>query len=92
MLVYVEYAVIENLIIDYFLLKTSLYFSRASYKWYKILFAVCLGTAFAIVLPLVNINNKIAFFIKILREREKKYEPKNRTAFRPLAYYCKGAF
>ena len=66
MLVYIEYAVIENLIIDYFLLKTSLYFSRANYKWYKILFAVCLGTAFAIVLPLININNKIAFFIKIL--------------------------
>ncbi|MBO4963213.1 MAG: sigma-E processing peptidase SpoIIGA [Clostridia bacterium] len=66
MLVYLEYAIIENLVIDYFLLKVSLFFSGVKTKWYKKVFAVVIGTAFAIVLPLFYINNILAFFIKIL--------------------------
>lgn len=66
MLVYIEYAILQNLIIDYFLIKVSLYLGGVKTKWFKVLFALVLGVGFAIVLPLVYINNKIAFFIKIL--------------------------
>jgi len=66
MFVYVEYAVLDNLIIDYFLIKTSLRFGGVKIKKLKVLFASVIATIFAIVMPMFNVNNILAFFLKIL--------------------------
>ena len=66
MRIYLEYAILDNLVIDYFLLIASLYLTGNKIAKFKILFSAMLGTAVAIALPLITVNAVIGFFVKIL--------------------------
>ncbi len=66
MQIYLEYAVLDNLVIDYFLIKSSLYITGNQIKKFKIFLSAILGTLVAILLPLITLNAIISFFVKIL--------------------------
>ncbi len=66
MQIYLEYAILDNLIIDYFLLKSSLYITGNQIKKFKIFLSATLGMLVAIALPLITLNAVLSFFIKIL--------------------------
>lgn len=66
MQVYLEYAIADNFIIDYFLLLSSLYLTGNKISKFKILFSALIGTAVAIILPLFTLNAIVSFFVKIL--------------------------
>ena len=66
MTVYVEYVVLDNLVIDFLLLILSFRVCRVDINRWKILFGACLGTAFAIVFPLIRINGMLLFLLKIM--------------------------
>lgn len=66
MTVYIEYAFLDNLIIDYTLLKLSLLLSRHKTKFWWLLFCAFLCAIFAIVIPIVNLSTTIKSIIKIL--------------------------
>ena len=66
MTVYIEYAILDNLVIDYLLLKGSARFVRLKYREIFLLLSSAVGTAFAVVLPLFDIADVYAFFLKIL--------------------------
>lgn len=68
--VYIEYAFIDNFIIDFILLKTSLKCAKIKTNFLRILVASIIGSIIAIVLPLFNINDlfvlPIKFFLGLL--------------------------
>lgn len=66
MLVFIEYAIIENFIVDYVLLKYSLSAARIKTSLLRLTLSSLLGTATAIALPLVSVNKTLIFLIKIL--------------------------
>lgn len=66
MSVYIEYAIIDNLIIDYLLLKSTFYIIKQKVKILRIILTAVLGTVTAILLPLTGLNALLNFFIKIL--------------------------
>ncbi len=66
MQIYFEYALLENLLIDYFLIKSSLYITGNQIKKFKIFLSATLGALVAILLPLISVSAVVSFFIKIL--------------------------
>ena len=66
MQVYLEYAVLDNLIIDYFLLLSSMYLVGNKIKKLRIFLSAMLGSLVAIVLPLFTVNAVVSFFVKII--------------------------
>jgi len=66
MAVYIEYVIIDNLVIDFLLLTLSTRVCRVSTNRLKILFGACLGTAFAVAFPLINIHGALLFLLKIM--------------------------
>ena len=66
MQVYLEYAVADNLVIDYFLLLSSLYLTGNKLNKFRIFLSALLGTLVAIILPLFTVNAVVSFFVKIL--------------------------
>lgn len=66
MTVYIEYAFLDNFIIDYTLLKLSLVLSRHKVKFWWLLFCAFLCAVFAIVLPVLNLPILIKSIIKIV--------------------------
>ena len=66
MQVYIEYAIIDNLIINYLLLKTATFSSKVKTKRVYLILSSILGTVVAIVIPLFNLNKVILFIVKII--------------------------
>lgn len=65
MQVYIEYAFIDNFIIDFLLIKISTKCAKIKTSFFKILIASFIGTVIAIALPLFNIDNFFILPIKI---------------------------
>jgi len=66
MQVYIEYAVLDNLIVDFFLLRQAAVLLRIKYKKRFLLLASVIGTMIAVVLPVANLPAVVSFIIKIL--------------------------
>ncbi|MBE5743214.1 MAG: hypothetical protein E7358_00660 [Clostridiales bacterium] len=66
MQVYIEYAFLDNLIINYLLLKTATRCAKIKTRFIFLFLSALVGTVFAIIFPLVRLNNSILFLIKIL--------------------------
>lgn len=64
--VYVEYVIIDNLIINYLLLKVSIYLARIKSSNLKLIISSVVGTAVAVIMPLIKMPNLALIFIKIL--------------------------
>lgn len=65
MVVYIEYAIIDNMVIDFLILKTLFSIMRKPYKKRNLLFASIFGTAFAVFLPLIDFNGFLTVILKI---------------------------
>ncbi len=66
MVVYVEYAFLENFLFDGALLCLSLVASKQRLRWRKILFSALFGAVFALIFPLLLLPNWLGFLLKIL--------------------------
>lgn len=64
--VYIEYVIIDNLVLDYLLLKLTFTASKGCVKKGGFINGAMLGTFFAILMPFINLPNAILFFIKII--------------------------
>ncbi len=65
MTVYIEYAFLENFLLDGVLLWLSLKGTKRVVGWRRLFFAACLGGIFAVVYPLLSLPSALAFFLKI---------------------------
>lgn len=63
--VYIEYVIIDNLIIDYLLLKVSLKLSRTKTSVFRLLSASALGTVVAVIMPLLKLDFAFLAIIKV---------------------------
>ncbi len=63
--VYIEYAILDNLIMDYVLLKETAIILKTKYKKSGLLFASIIGTIGAILMPLLKIKPVYLFLLKI---------------------------
>ncbi len=66
MQVYVEYVILDNLIIDFILLKLSTNSARVKSGFFRILTASIIGVVFAVIMPLLNLKTIYNFIVKIL--------------------------
>jgi len=66
MTIYVEYLVLDNFITSYLSLIVSGYLTKISIKKFNVILASTIFTAFALILPLLNINLFISILTKIL--------------------------
>ena len=62
---YIEYAIIDNLLIDYLLLKESAVVLKLKTRRLFLLLAAAVGTAFAIIFPLIKLHAVVSFVLKI---------------------------
>ena len=65
MTVYIEYALIENFLYDYVLLRLAFFASREKTKWYKAAFSALLGAAFALLCPFIRLPSALFLLLKI---------------------------
>lgn len=66
MTVYIEYVIIDNFIIDYLLLKTSLALSSVKVKRARLFFCALLGAGFSLLLPIISVSVVILALVKVL--------------------------
>ena len=66
MQVYIEYVIIDNLIIDYILLSLSLKASNVKANVFRLILSSIVGTIIAVIIPLINIKESHLFLIKIV--------------------------
>jgi len=66
MTVYIEYVIINNLIIDYLLLKATFVFTGNSYLGRRLFLCAFLGAVISLVYPLVDTNSIILICLKIM--------------------------
>lgn len=66
MTVYIEYVIIDNLIIDYLILKATFSLMKISYRKRRLFLCAFLGALIALVYPLLEINQIILTLVKIL--------------------------
>ncbi len=64
--VYIEYAIIDNFIVDYVLLTETARLLKVPFKKRNLFLASALGTAFAVVTPLLSLPLAVTFVIKVL--------------------------
>ncbi len=64
--VYIEYVVLDNLVINSLILLCVKNTLKLKSRWWRILLSAMLGTAVACVLPLLNLSNFLQIPIKIL--------------------------
>ena len=64
MTVYIEYAFLENFLIDGMLLYLSFRFLKISFKWKNLLFSALFGAVFALVFPLLSLPDILAYLLK----------------------------
>ncbi len=65
MTVYIEYAIIDNYVVDYILLSFSLKAVRTRFSWWQICLASVLGTVFACFMPLLSLPYLVSVILKI---------------------------
>ncbi len=65
MTIYIEYAILDNLIIDILLLKATFFTTKTQIKGLKIFFGAVVGTAFALIFPLFSEQKFISLLAKI---------------------------
>ena len=66
MTVYIEYVIIDNVIIDYLLLKATFVFTGFSFRKCRLFLCAFLGAIISLVFPLVEINGLIHTSLKIM--------------------------
>lgn len=64
--IYIEYAILDNLIVDFFLLKESAVILRIKHRFWQVLLAAVIGTVVAVILPLFTLPGLIVFIIKLI--------------------------
>ena len=64
--VYVEYVIIDNLIIDFLLLKLSTKTAQVRSSLTRLILSSVIGTAVAVIMPLFSINSVLQVIIKLL--------------------------
>ena len=64
--VYIEYVLIDNMVINYLIIVLSLKMLKLEQKVYRILLASAVGTLFAFVMPLINLSGVLLFIFKML--------------------------
>lgn len=64
MTVYIEYAFLENFILDFLLLRLSLYAAKEKPRLFKTLYSACLGALFAVVYPLLHLPSVLRTLLK----------------------------
>ena len=64
MKVYIEYVVLDNLVINFLILLMVSKCLHFKSKWFRLVFASILGTAVAVVLPLINLSQGFSILIK----------------------------
>lgn len=62
---FIEYVIIDNLLIDYLLLKESAVILKVKAKKSTLFLSASIGAAFAVFFPLLNISPIISFILKI---------------------------
>lgn len=65
MVVYVEYALAENFLLDGLLLYLAFRAAKVKFKWKKLFFAAFLGALFALVFPLLSLPAPLLSCVKI---------------------------
>ncbi len=65
-MVYIEYAFLDNMIINYVLLRTATRCAKVRTQFIFLLFSSLVGTVVAIILPLITLPTIILIFIKLL--------------------------
>lgn len=66
MTVYIEYVILDNLIIDYILLKTTFFALKKEHKKTRLFFSAVLGALFALFYPLYAFKGILEMLIKTL--------------------------
>ena len=66
MVIYIEYALAENFLIDGLLLYLALLSARRKIRWKRLLFAAAVGAAFAVVFPLLPLPAFASYALKFL--------------------------
>ena len=64
MTVYIEYALVENFLLDGMLLYLSLRALKVNFKWKKLCFSALVGALFALVFPLLSLPVFLAYLLK----------------------------
>ncbi len=65
MAVYIEYAIIDNLVINYLLIKTATRSALIKTNFLRLFLSAVVGTAVAVILPLFSLENKYLILIKL---------------------------
>lgn len=65
MTVYIEYALAENFVYDYVLLRLAFFASREKTKWFKVSFSALLGAIFALACPFITLPSVLFLCLKI---------------------------
>ena len=66
MVVYVELVILDNLVIDYLLLKTTFFLVKGVYSKFRLLLSALLGCAVALIIPLISHLTILSMAVKIL--------------------------
>ena len=66
MQVYIEYAILDNFFVDYFLLRQAAVLLRVPFKKRRLILSSVIGTVVAVVLPLFDLPTVVGFILKIL--------------------------
>ncbi|MBQ7912611.1 MAG: sigma-E processing peptidase SpoIIGA [Clostridia bacterium] len=65
MVVYIEYAFLENSLFDFALLSLSFLICKTKITWWKTLISACVGGVFAVIFPLILLPQILLIFLKI---------------------------
>lgn len=65
MVVYIEYALLENFLYDCVLLRLAFFASREKTKWLKIALSALLGSVFAVLCPFIVLPSALFLLLKI---------------------------
>ena len=66
MIVYIEYVLIDNFVIDYLMLKATFTTTGKRYKKGRLFLCAFLGAIIALVFPLIKVHSVILIAIKVL--------------------------
>ena len=66
MQVYIEYAILDNFFVDYFLLRQAAVILRIKFKKRWLILSSVIGTAVAVILPLFYLPTVVSFAVKLL--------------------------
>ena len=65
MVVYIEYALLENFLFDGVILCLAHLISRQKIKWRRVLFSALFGAVFAVLYPLLRLPNIFGILLKL---------------------------